>query len=401
MIHQTFPAAERGRGQVPEAHPVRGTAVPAATSWHKWRQILPALRLARDALGLNRSRIDLIEKLMACVPGDLLATGPNGELIVHVSNARLAQMTNRDGDKTVTRLISELVALGLLARKSSPNGKRYMRRAPDGSCTAYGLDLAPLLARMPEIEERALAAQAEAETCRRLRERCSLAIREIEETCGTEELLRDARKLLRRKPVAAELSALLNRLATQISGTAPESCQPENVPDLAPADAAPPRDAAIPRRSAPRNGRHKYPAPNLSERFASSELPEAMPARSETRSADIALTPQLVAEALPRTANAGRQLDATLRDFVQHLVLALGISAALWRSTLQHTGFEDAALLVMVLYERQSEIRNPPGYLRHLLRSDRGETRLGARLLAEHLHRRASSHRQNRNSVLL
>ncbi|WP_161555779.1 helix-turn-helix domain-containing protein [Mangrovicoccus ximenensis] len=244
--------------------------MPAAKTWHKWRQILPALRLARGPLGLNRSRLDLLEKIMACVPGDLLATGPDCELIVHVSNARLAEMTNRDGDKTVTRLISELVALRLLARKSSPNGKRYMRQAPDGSRTAYGLDLAPLLARMPEIAGLAEAAELEAETCRRLRERCSLMLRQIEATDAAGDLLAEARRVLRRKPVAGDLCALLARLATFLPEPEAQDVRHEQgaVRTEMPA-------TGHPGGTAPQNGCHKYPRQNPSDRFASSELSEA------------------------------------------------------------------------------------------------------------------------------
>ncbi|WP_172332489.1 plasmid replication protein RepC [Mangrovicoccus sp. HB161399] len=382
MIHQTFPADARDTGQARQVRSVRGTGVPAAASWHKWRQILPALRLARGALGLNRSRLDLIEKLMACIPGDLLATGGDGELIVHVSNARLAQMTNRDGDKTVTRLISELSALGLLARKSSPNGKRYMRQAPDGSRTAFGLDLAPLLDRMPGILRLAHAAEQEAEACRRLRESCSLMMREIGESEDTAELLHEARKTLRRKPVRTDLQALKLRLATCLPARETASGQPERT-----LDRGPDTETASAGGSAPQNGRHKYPAPNLPERYAVSgnSEPPASPASTEDQAVD--LTPEMVETAMPRVANVGRNLQAPLRDLVEHLVLSLGITGELWRSTVARLGFTEAALLAMVLYERQAQLRNPPGYLRSLLQSEPADVRLGSRMLRLMVHR--------------
>ncbi|WP_236638075.1 hypothetical protein [Mangrovicoccus ximenensis] len=85
---------------------------------------------------------------------------------------------------------------------------------------------------------------------------------------------------------------------------------------------------------------------------------------------------------MPRVANVGRHLAAPLRDLVDHLVRSLGITAELWRSTIDRLCFAEAALLVMVLYERQADLRNPPAYLRKLLQQEEGRNpALGSRML--------------------
>jgi replication initiation protein RepC len=72
------------------------------------------------------------------------------------------------------------VALGLVAMKDSPNGKRYGRRDPKGRITeAYGFDLAPIATRYAEFRRRAEEARAERAAMGRLRRRATIARKAI------------------------------------------------------------------------------------------------------------------------------------------------------------------------------------------------------------------------------
>ena len=63
-------------------------------------------------------------------------------------------------EPTLRRHLAALVEAGLIIRRDSPNGKRYARRVDEEVAQAFGFDLAPLVARAAEFEERLQAAQA-------------------------------------------------------------------------------------------------------------------------------------------------------------------------------------------------------------------------------------------------
>ncbi|NEH53987.1 replication initiation protein RepC, partial [Rhizobium leguminosarum] len=119
-----------------------------------------------------------------------------------------------------------LVEAGLLLRKDSPNGKRYVRRDRAGEVNeAFGFSLAPLLARAEEIEQLAAAVMAERLHVQRLRERITLCRRDIAkliEAAVEEEIpgdwqglygeFRDLIEGLPRTPTAAQLELLLHEL---------------------------------------------------------------------------------------------------------------------------------------------------------------------------------------------
>lgn len=314
--------------------------------------MLPALRMARDGLGLNRSRLDLLEKLLACVPGETLHADGQGQLIVFASNARLAEMTHRSNDKAITRLLTELEGRGLLCRRHSPNGKRFARQGPDGSRVAYGIDIGPLLARMPEVRALAQAEAERVEACRRLREACSLMLSRLATREGLPEaalaLLEEGRKALRRKPVLALLEGLRAALRDWVS------------------DETAPVQAGNPAPSAPQTACHKDPLPIPDEKASPGQR--------------MRLTPEMVERAMPRVAALGRQINGSLHDLVDGLRGYLGIGQGLWRRSLERLGFEESALLVMAIYERQRQVTHPPGYFAHLLKQ--GGTGPGSRLVA-------------------
>lgn len=356
MKHHGFSAEKRSRQRA--AGHGRGDALATAPGWHRWDDIMPALRLAREALGLNRGRLDILEKVMACLPADHLVVLSEGELIVHVSNARLAEMTNHASVKSITRLVTELEGTGLLRRKSSANGKRYARQGPDGRCIAFGLDLAPLLQRIPEILQLAAVAAHHNEECRRVRERCGLLATQVTDKPGTTELLVKARKILRRKPDLDELRALEATLAEAASE--PPTSRETRCNDT-------------------QNACHKDSEQNP---YEEANEPIHQQTRQESLQQPTRLTLEVVEQRLPTVAALGRAMNGRLRDLIDRVLLTLGISSRLWRQALDRIGFEESALLAMALYERQDEIRNPPGYMKSLLEREPEGGLPGSRFMA-------------------
>ena len=90
------------------------------------------------------------------------------------------------GPSQVKNLNRQLVELGLVVMRDSPNGKRDRRRDPQGRIVeAYGFDLSPLASRRAEFRAEAEAGREERARVQALRRRATIArngIRQLLET---------------------------------------------------------------------------------------------------------------------------------------------------------------------------------------------------------------------------
>ena len=133
---------------------------------------------ARPKLGISDRALSVLNALMSFYPKTELCG--NEGLVVFPSNAQLSLRTHGMAETTLRRHLAALVEVGLLTRRDSPNGKRYVRRDRQGEIgEAYGFSLAPLLARAGEIETVAAEVTAERLLLQRMRERITLVRRDI------------------------------------------------------------------------------------------------------------------------------------------------------------------------------------------------------------------------------
>lgn len=143
----------------------------------KW-QLLRALTEARADFGLSDRAIAVLEALTSFHPGKEL--DGTKDLIVFPSNAELSIRTRGMAPATLRRHIAALIQAGLLLRRDSPNGKRFVRRdASGGLDEAFGFNLAPLALSAPEIFEKAEAARARSAAVRKVRGEITLHLRDI------------------------------------------------------------------------------------------------------------------------------------------------------------------------------------------------------------------------------
>ena len=142
----------------------------------KWA-VLHALRAARKELGLSDRTLTVLQALLSFHKGDRLGESPAGH-IVHASNAAICERLNGMPCSTMRRHVAHLVEAGLILRRDSPNGKRYVRRNADGP-DVFGLDLTPLTRRFDEIEIAAGAAREETEAANQARHTASLMCRDL------------------------------------------------------------------------------------------------------------------------------------------------------------------------------------------------------------------------------
>ncbi|MGO7121320.1 plasmid replication protein RepC, partial [Rhizobium johnstonii] len=159
------------------ANQVMAREIKPDQSVDKWK-LFRALCEAKALLGIGDRALAVLNSLLTFYPKNELAQ-ENG-LVVFPSNIQLSLRTHGMAEQTVRRHLAALVEAGLLVRKDSPNGKRYVRRDSAGEIDeAFGFSLAPLLARAEEIEQLAAAVMAERLHVQRLRERITLCRRDI------------------------------------------------------------------------------------------------------------------------------------------------------------------------------------------------------------------------------
>ena len=317
-------------------------------------------------------------------------------------------------EATLRRHLGALVAAGILLRRDSPNGKRYVREGGEGRET-YGFDLSLLIARAGEFEALREAVEADAREHRRLLDLVTIHRRELREIVTeavaaglpgdwtvTAAALQDlCARRADRMPAGAlgDLVAALRALAASVD-----------------AQLAPPQQAESPNiiGNAAQNARHlseSNPQPkDLEPRFQeergqrrASDLQrqgEGIGGSGELTSAsqlDISplrgggpvlavagkgvtglepgrshrpLPVGLVVETFPTIRDYGRlgAVDTAdeLVDAAEIARSALGISPSAFAEARAAMGSFEAAVAVAFILEHHETIRSPGGYLRSL-----------------------------------
>lgn len=133
----------------------------SGTTDARW-SLLDLVRRSRNPLGIRDRDVTVLRGLLSLLPP---STDP-GSLVVFASNRVLIERCDGIDERTLRRRLGHLAGCGLLARTSSPNGKRYQVRdeCADVKLT-YGIDLSPLFALRDHLA--ALAEQCAREEVRR------------------------------------------------------------------------------------------------------------------------------------------------------------------------------------------------------------------------------------------
>ncbi len=143
---------------------------------HKWKTFR-AIAESKDALGVTDRTLAVLNALLTFLPETALAPG---HLVVFPSNKALALRAHGMTETTLRRHLAALVNAGIVLRRDSPNGKRYARRDDKGEIeTAFGFDLAPVLARAGEFERLAGEAAAARRAALMVRERITILRRDV------------------------------------------------------------------------------------------------------------------------------------------------------------------------------------------------------------------------------
>ncbi len=362
---------------------------------NKW-ELLRELSKAQAAFGITERDLTVLQGLLSFFPDDAL--GGNAEMIVFPSNKAICERLNGMPNSTMRRHLARLVEAGLLVRRDSPNGKRYVRKHGDDR-VAFGFDLSPLYCRSEEIG-RAAEAVREAEDCvRRLRETVSLMRRdlaalaefgeEMQPGRGLWDQMRDTAALtaraLRRKlsledlgQYRVELEALLDAARNAIDGPGTEEMNTNDA----------------------KNERHHH---NSNTNYIDSEpgLEKAKEAtgalNDQTNVSDQSLEESNLRQVpkiplhlvLASCPSLKTFYDGEIRHWHQlynaasHVRPAMGISVSAWEEAQRCMGPEQASIVVAAMLERFADIRSPGGYLRALTaKAAAGEFSCGPMVMA-------------------
>lgn len=387
----------------------------------KWK-LYRALCEARPLIGVTDRALAVMSALLSFYPKDELSQA-NG-LVVFPSNAQLSLRSHGMTEQTIRRHLAILVQAGLIVRKDSPNGKRYVRRNNTGTIDdAFGFSLAPLLARADEIEHLAAQVIAERLHLQRLRERLTLCRRDVsklieaaveEGASGNWEMVnlhfRALVTAIPRTPTAMEAAAaldememlreeIINQLETQvktrnISGNAYQNdrhiqnSNPESTSELEPSFetkqgerlesqqmVAETRAKGLKQaqdRGLSGAGKH------IADGAQSSSVPPG-----KMKAFPLALVLQACPEIIPYGSGGA---ISNWRDLMAAAVVVrsmLGVSPDAYQQACEILGPENAATVIACILERAGHINSAGGYLRDLTRrAEKGEFAIGPMIMA-------------------
>jgi replication initiation protein RepC len=362
---------------------------------NKW-ELLRELSKAQAAFGVSERDLTVLQGLLSFFPDDAL--GGNAEMVVFPSNKAICERLNGMACSTMRRHIARLVDAGLLMRRDSPNGKRYVRKHGEER-VAFGFDLSPLYCRSEEVARAAEAVREAEDRVRRLREVVSLMRRdlaalaefgeEMQPRLGFWDQLRDTAALtaraLRRKLSLEDLSAYRANLETLLD-------QARNLIDGPEAEDMNTNDARFERHHHNSNKDSIDFEPALEQGGAAADAPDAETGEIEAdvEEPDTRRVPKiplhLVIAGCP-SLKTFYQGDIRhwhqLFDAACQVRPAMGISASAWEEAQRCMGPEQASIVVVAMLERFAEIKSPGGYLRALTsKAAAGEFSCGPMVMA-------------------
>jgi len=353
----------------------KASALPKGESRNKWK-LFRSVCEARRELEVSDRALTVLDALLTFLPEDEMSTGTS--LVVFPSNVQLSIRARGMTPATLRRHLAMLVDAGLIARKDSPNGKRYARRGRGGEIDeAFGFNLAPLLARAEEIERLAARIQLDRERLRTAKERVSICRRDIAKLISAAELEDVAgewaplyvqfRSVIDSLPRQATLmqvetalrqledirTAIVNQLENHVKAKdlrANESQSERHIQDSDPES----------HFEIERSRNHDRPAPTVNVEDRKSG--EDNPIRPLSLAAVLQACPQVGAYGPGGTIRNWPDLAAA-SSIVRTM---LGISNSAFHDAVAAMGTESASIVTACILENAERITSPGGYLRSL-----------------------------------
>lgn len=343
---------------------------PSGKPVHKW-QAFRHICEARAAFGLSDRSLVVLNALLSFHPDTVLTAGA-ADLVVFPSNRCLALRAHGMAASTLRRHLAALVDAGIMLRRDSPNGKRYARKTTSGDIEqAYGFDLGPIVARSDEFAALAEAAIAKRHALAILRERVTLARRDIAKMIATgveqgiaadwesyHRAFRDIMARLPRIPTCESLEPIvveLTRLREAIVAVLERQLDPI--------------EPSVSNPAADQIQNSDLETPGSSEPDAGAGMHE-IDGPVRPRSAN-AVPIRMVVELCPDIVDYARGGIRTPQDLIATASTVrpmLGISPSAWEEARTAMGDGQASVVLAAILQRGAAIKSPGGYLRNLAR---------------------------------
>lgn len=331
----------------------RRTVAPVKKEDARW-SLLDLVRRCRRALGLRDRDVAVLRGLLSFVP----QSADPSTLVVFASNSALIERCDGIDERTLRRRVAHLKANGLLARKPSPNGKRYrvMDECAEARLT-YGIDLSPLFA----IRDHLIAL---ADECSRDEIRCKAlrsVIRDIlyNKAAEIQPAVRDlAYRSLRRSLSSDQLADLIEKLQEELpqAGVEPSSVTEHVSGNDRQND-----------RHIQKSIKESYESECATENASSGKCTNDPATNAEERDSDIT-----VYECMALAKNAASFASSAAKDWSDVVRLsdtlapAVGLARTDVESARNAMGALGSALAILGIVEAFDRIRRPRAYLQAL-----------------------------------
>lgn len=315
-------------------------SVDMAKMWSAHRCVSTAKKL----YGLGSGAISTLRALIS-----FLREG--GASIVFASNVTICNRAENQSERNLRRHIAQLAKAGLIRRRDSPNGKRYMIQHPDGPVEAFGLDLSPLLSRQEELKEAAAAVNRELHLIKFLRRRMSSLLYHAG-LLGHFHLVEEYQSARRRKLASSDLQAICDKLQAVLDqGSVLEQQE------------APAKPQEILTGNDGQSVRHK-----INTEYKVKDIDCAAQAESGTPTeADLL---RRIQAACPEALSYAARNPSNMWEVEEHALTLgtwCGISRELLTTAVARAGRKKVAVAILGLFERKDRIRNLPAYFNSLI----------------------------------
>lgn len=348
---------------------------------NRWT-IYKQLCIAKTVFGINDRCLAVMSSLLSFLPGNEI--GIEDGLVVFPSNRQLSLRAHGMPESTVRRHIAALIESGLIARRDSPNGKRYAYKDEAGRVEeAFGFSFAPLLERADEIAQAARQVQAETALLKRTREQITLQRRDLAQIIdvaltdhhsdfwlASHTRFRAIVDAIPRRAALPEMTAILNDLTALRSEIDNSLIHKDNAPPMSANHAQNERHHI---ESLPESHfeSQNVKMNDLKEPSPQSSLP-TLHARRYQPTQSISL--DTVLRACPDIIEYGSKGITSWQDLIDATKIVstfLGITQSAYRDACQVLGIEGTSATIAGILQRVTEISSAGGYLRSLTQKAR------------------------------
>jgi replication initiation protein RepC len=393
QILESITSTFRGRKMTLGQFKLSSSTQSDGKSVNRWA-IYKELCIAKTVFGINDRCLAVMSSLLSFLPDNEISA-KNG-LVVFPSNRQLSLRAHGMPESTLRRHIAALIESGLIARRDSPNGKRYAYKDEAGQVEeAFGFSFAPLLERSDEIARAAKQVQADAALLKRTREQITLQRRDLAQMidAALAEMLssdfwttahgrfRAIVDAIPRRASAPELTTILENLTKLRAEIDNSLIHNDNAQDMSA------NHAHSERHHIESQSESLFESQNIKTTILKEPLAQSSETRIKTGNTKqtTPLSIDTVLRACPDIADYAPNKIVSWRDLIEVSRIVstfLGISQSAYHEACQVIGIESVSATIAGILQRISEISSAGGYLRALTQKARaGEFSVAQMLL--------------------